>query len=183
MRKRILVLLLAGVMAASAAQAEVGLTVRGQAAATLGLSNFLRGGAVGGQVIYRLFGFLPIGIETYAEYDTWFNVFQIPVNLVLGKNFQLLVGVVIPLGEPEVKSEAGTLYKYSFATFPNNFGLGVHLPIVGRNEPLTIDLYSEITYTLSTPVTESDVDAIFGSLIGALMGLKAYVGVAVGLNL
>jgi hypothetical protein len=185
MKKRAVVLLLIAVMGLSVASAGgIGLTLRGQAAATVGIENYFRGGAVGGQVVYSLFGFLPIGLEAYAEYDTWFHVFQVPVNFVLGRYFQILVGVVLPLGDPHIEGDVSSALSYAYGGFPNNFGLGVNIPFTGRGKPLTIDGYAEVTYTLAHPVgSTSDLEEAFGSLVGVLMGLKGYVGIAVSFNL
>jgi hypothetical protein len=184
MKKAVLVLIIILLVASSASAEGIGFIFRPRAAAILSVNNYFRGGAIGGQVLYDLFGFLGIGLEAYVEYDTLFNVGQMPINLVLGKDFFIVVGTVVPFGTLTFNGVTGSAMEYVYGSFPNNFGLGVNFPIFGGDGPFSIDFFSEITYTLNSPAESlGEVVDMFANLMAFFMGLKAYAGIGVTLRI
>ncbi len=185
MKKAIIVLVIALAIVSTASAEGIGLLFRPRVAATLSLNNYFRGGALGGQVVYDILGagILGVGVEAFVEYDTLFNQGQMPVNLLvsLGRDFYIAAGTVVPFGPLSFISATGDSIQYVYGNFPNNFAIGASFAILPLSESFTIDFFSEISYTLTTPFDEASNP--LDDITGFLLGLKGYAGIGITLGI
>jgi hypothetical protein len=143
----------------------------------LGSENYFRGVNAGGQAMYD-FGGIALGVEVKADYDMWFNVFNMPCMLIVGfgRDFWIGAGQTFALGAPEIGGVA-----WKFGAFPNTYALGVN--IIRFPLPFAALLVqSEISYTLNGAV---DSEGMYGLdiLVGIIAGLKATAGVGMEFKL
>ena len=184
--KKCVVLLVLLTVAVSAAQAQAdkgpGFYVIPSAALAVGVNNYVRGGEAVCQALYDI-RFLSFGVEVKADYDLTFNVFNVPMLLVLGfgRNFWFAAGYTLPAGAPSLTGSSGAI-PWQLGGFPNTYEIGLnilHFPTAIGN----ITIPTTISYTVNGPVNADDplVQAL-GMLLGALAGLKATVGVGLELK-
>jgi hypothetical protein len=143
-----------------------------------GVSNYLRGGSVGGQALYD-FGFIALGVDARADYDLAYNVFNIPLMLIVGfgRDFWLGVGYTIPLGSPSLRATDGSLAAWTFGGFPNTWAMGAN--IVRLPLPFgALLLRSQISYIVTYPAGQE-----YGAFDGMFIGFKAAVGIGLEMTL
>lgn len=159
---------------------ESGLFLTPEVDLGLGIGNYLRGAAVGGSVMYDLGG-LAAGVDARIDYDTAFNVLNVPLTIRLGfgRDFWFGAGYVLALGNPTLKNDDGSTVAWAYGGLPNIYSLGINLKLAelpfGR-----LVIPSVISYVVNTaqdPASDSLSQGI-NALAGILLGLKAYVGVA-----
>lgn len=172
-----LILVSAGAIAAFAAEEEekVGLVIRPYGAITLGVNDFLRGGGLGVQAKYHLGPFYP-GVQLLVEYDVGFSVVDMPISVVLGlgPHFWLTAGWTIPFGTATLVGDS--VVEYSLGP---TFGLGLDAWFLTfKVGPGTITPFTEISFVLATPRADDPLTEGVGGLLGFLLGLKGYIGVA-----
>jgi hypothetical protein len=143
----------------------------------LGSQNYVRGGCAGGQALFDIGG-LAIGVEVKADYDAWFNVFNVPCMALVGfgRDFWIGVGQTLAVGAPNVGGAA-----WRFGAFPNTYALGVNvlrLPLPFAE----LLVQSEISYTLNGAVDSASMGGI-DMIVAILTGLKATAGVGLELKL
>ncbi len=179
--KRILVVVFLIVLAASAVQAQ-GLYVIPSASVDLGINNYFRGGVAAVQCIYD-FG-LGVGLEVKADFDTMFNVFNIPILLTLGvgRTFWVGAGYTIAAGSGYVVGSGGNIpWKLGDFPIPNTYEIGANIlaiPVGIGN--LTFPL--TISYIVNGPVTNDALAQAFLSVAGFFMAFKATIGVGLELK-
>jgi hypothetical protein len=179
--KRLVLVIILSILSLTAVSAS-GFYVTPSAAVNVGIGNYLRGGAVAGQAFYD-FGFIAVGLEVKADYDVGFNVFNVPMMLLIGfgRDFWIGAGYTLGIGSPSITGTNGTAIPWTYGGFPNTYALGVNV----FRLPLPFGallVQSEINYTVNSPVNAAD-SAGLGMLIGALAGLKGSVGVGVEMKL
>ncbi len=176
MKKLVLVLVLAVVSVAAVSALDFYVTPG--VGFDLALNNYFRG-VTGSAQTFMDFGFLAVGLEAKADYDSYFNNFNIPILLLVGwRNFWLGAGYTFSVTSMNV---GGYAWQYGAFPVPNVYALGANI----LRFPVSfgaILLQSEISYTLNGPVVSSGY-AGFDALAGFLFGLKAYVGVGLELKL
>jgi len=181
MKKLVLVLVLAVVSVAAVSALD--LYVTPSVNLNLGINDYFRGGAAGGQ-LFMDFGFIALGLEVKADYDTAFGNFNIPMMLLLGfgRNFWLGAGYTLGVGSMQITDASGNAL-WQYGGFPNTFGLGFNIFRI----PLgfgTLTFPAELTYTLNGAVdTSNPIVASLSGLVGFFLGLKASVGVGLEMKL
>lgn len=183
MRKAIFGIVLIVSLGTAAVAEEAGIYIKPEAALTLGIGNYFRGGAIGGTVMFSTGG-LWAGVEVLGDFDAGYNVVAFPIFLEVGFGhaFWLMAGQTFSAVDPYlVANEAKAQMRYG--TFPNTFGLGV-APVSIPIGDSSLKIYSEITYTVMTAKDEYNNELVQAAyaLSNALLGLKAYVGVALELK-
>ncbi|HET6487870.1 MAG TPA: hypothetical protein VFH83_15690 [Spirochaetia bacterium] len=185
MKKCVVVLLLLAV-AVTAVQAQAdkgpGFYVIPSAALAVGVNNYLRGGEAVCQALYDI-GFLSLGVEVKADYDLTFNVFNVPMLLVVGfgRNFWLAAGYTLPAGSPSLTGTSGPI-AWQLGGFPNTYEIGLNVLRFPTGIG-TITIPTTISYTVNGPTNANDpLFQALGMLVGALAGLKATVGVGLELK-
>lgn len=139
-----------------------------------GSATIFRAVHAGTQIMYDL-GFIHPGVQIGMEYDAWYNVVALPLNVVLGLgkgNFWLIGGWTVPMGTPIL---VGTTIQYNFGF---NVGFGFNIPFLAfKLGPGTLRGIAEVIYTNTTPTTSTGTPVdIFTDILGILTGLKGYVG-------
>lgn len=174
----LLTLLCAGVLVAEGA--DRGLYICPEADLGLGIDNYLRGGAVGASLMYDIGG-LAAGVDARVDYDTVFNVLNVPLTLRLGfgRDFWLGAGYVLALGNPVLKNSDGTSVDWAFGGLPNIYSLGVNVQLAefASGRLILPGVISFVVNNAQDPAADSLEEGI-NMLAGILLGLKAYVGVA-----
>jgi hypothetical protein len=175
--KRILMVLFLVVLAVSAVQAQ-GLYVIPSASVDLGIGNYFRGGAAACQAVYD-FG-LAVGLEVKADYDTLFNVFNVPVLLTIGigRGFWIGAGYTIAAGSPYLLANDGSHVPWKVGAFPlpDTYEIGANLfsiPVGIGN----LTFPTTISYTMNQAVTNDAAAQAVSQLFGVFFGLKATIGI------
>ncbi len=148
----------------------------------LGIGNYFRGASAGGQ-LFMDFGFLAIGLEVKADYDTAFGNFNVPIMLLLGwRSFWLGAGYTIGVTPMNVTDSSGTVV-WAYGGFPNTYAMGFNLARIPAG-PGAITIPIELSYTLNGPLNANDpIVQQLGAVAGFFLGLKASVGVGYEIKL
>lgn len=175
MKRLLLFVLLASVLAIGTVSADSGFHVKPFGALDVGLGNYVRGVSGGAQAYYSLGG-LWLGLEAKVEYDSAYKIAAFPttIDLGLGQNFWLMAGTT--LGPNPNLGGVPLTYSGLF----NTYGLGVQF--INLNLKFAhLVAFSELTYTATKQQNPSDqLTGAFATLGATLLGLKGYL--AAGLD-